>query len=269
MAVTAKKGSKKMSEDIADRDIEEKEERSQMEMMFSRLINEFTKSFNVCLDKVVTAIEEKLTLRLDVSDREVHDLNVRLDAMERTTAELRAENSELKAQMTSLQTKLDQSHARLDDLEQYSRVDNLLVHGLAATEQPEKNLSKNIVDMINSNFSNITISEQDISTVHRLGRPTPTTGASPVQKPLPVIIRFTRRIVRDSILSSRKELKGKRISITEQLIQSRALILKKASDLVTKQRLSAAWSHDGKILVKSFDGRTTMISTEEGLTQFM
>jgi len=111
-----------------------------------------------------------------------------------------------------------------------------------------------VVDVLNNNISGLKLTRTDISSAHRLaargasGRPTALNTR--VSKPQPIIVRFMQRSVRNYIMGKCKELKGKRLSITEQLTPNRALLLKGANDLTQRHCLSSAWSHDGRILVK-------------------
>ena len=101
----------------------------------------------------------------------------------------------------------------------------------------------------------------DISIAHRIGRPS-TSQSSGIQgaKLQPVVVRFACCLTCNNIFRSRMQLKRKRISITEQLTPSTALLLKKASDLVISHHLESAWSHDGRIIVKTPTNQTLAVS---------
>ena len=247
-------------------------EMKDLEVVLTRIVGELTKSFEPCMDRVVNTIEQKLTMRLDFQDREIHDLNVRLDTIEKRANELSVENIDLRSQIKLYQNRIDKIQSNHDDLEQYSRSDNLFIHGLPFDQSPEINLQAKVVDVINKNFSRVKISEADISVAHRVGRvPVSTSSSSPpgpITKTQPVVVRFIRRSVRNDVLASRKELKGKRLSITEQLTPARNQLLKKATELVGNQQAQAAWSHDGKILLKDLSGKITQLTGYGDILQF-
>src|SRR2546425_7768129 len=185
--------------------------------------------------------------------------------------------------MGCLNNKIENLTNALDDLEQYSRNSNLLVHGipsLSTSAGSEENLADHVIQLLNSNLGTSILST-DISTVHRIGRhhpPSATEGAgisgqlnssSTAQaKPLPVIIQFLNKKIRNATLVQRRRLKGKNISITEHLTARRASLLKKSTDLVASHKIEGAWSHDGRILVKTFNHRTLVINNERDLISY-
>jgi hypothetical protein len=110
-----------------------------------------------------------------------------------------------------------------------------------------------------------------ISAVHRLPSSTAASasgGSGSPPRPPPIVIRFVRKQTRSVIMTNRKLLRGKTISITDHLSPSRSNLLKKATALVASQKLQSAWSHDGKILVKNLQNRTVQIFNDPDLAQF-
>ena len=179
------------------------------------------------------------------------------------------ENATLKTTIKDLQDGNKKLSCSLDELDQYSRSQNLLIHGVPTPSDgsAEGNIIKSMVDLLNNNMPSLGLLESDISNAHRFGRVT--TAAQSTTKPPSVVISFSRRVLRNSILEHRKELKGKRISVTEQLTPSRSAILKKATDLVATHHLNAAWSHDGRILIKpTINSRAIQIMTLSDLEHY-
>jgi hypothetical protein len=99
------------------------------------------------------------------------------------------------------------------------------------------------------NMPSITLMDTDISTAHRIGKQLPADGSPGTVRTQPIVVRFTRRSTRNDVLAARKELKGKKIAVTEQLTPNRSQLLKKATELMNNEKVLGAWSHDGKILV--------------------
>ena len=138
-------------------------------------------------------------------------------------------------------------------------------------DDKEINLDKKFVDFINTHLSDLTVTTSDISVVHRTGRSHPTAtsqDARSTARVQPIVVRFAKRDVRNQVLLKRKELKGKRISITEQLTNNRAQLLKRANELVNGNKVLGAWSHDGKILIKTPDNRITQIASIADLEKY-
>ena len=76
---------------------------------------------------------------------------------------------------------------RLDEIEQYSRRDNIVVHGLP--EQDSECTNDGVV-----------VTNGDLSTSHRVGRPGNARGG----KPRPIIARFVRRDTRTGFFAARR-----------------------------------------------------------------
>jgi hypothetical protein len=66
---------------------------------------------------------------------------------------------------------VDKCTAITDDYRQYSRSDNLLIHGVPSDVGglPEKQLDKKVLEIINSHIPDINLAIADISTLHRMG----------------------------------------------------------------------------------------------------
>lgn len=118
-----------------------------------------------------------------------------------------AENSELRNNLTNLNKKSDTLSCSMDDLEQYSRGSNLLIHGIDVVNQgaTETDLNARMVHFLNNNLG-LTISDQDIRALHRL----PKTVASAhnqhgIPKPPPVLIQFVNGNTRNVVLSKRPQ----------------------------------------------------------------
>ena len=243
---------------------EESIDMSSLELILTRVVSEMNNLFCACVDKMVALIDQKLTVRLDASDGELHTLAVRIDCAEKKITSLTTENENLKVQIKSLQQQVETIAAEIDELDPYGRSENMILHGLQQT-QPENpdDLKQKVVESLNRNYNCQIVSVQDISVAHRLPRKPAAPNATHDTKPPPVIIRFIRRDVRNKILYSRKELKGKQTAVSEQLNPKRADLLRKANSLVASHRILSAWSHDGKVLIKKLDGSTVLIRNEQ------
>ena len=75
-------------------------------------------------------------------------------------------------------------------------------------------------------------------------------GAEKPPSPRPIIVKFTTYRTRDLILKRRRKLKGTRIGIEEDLTSINRTLLKKTKEKVkNNDKLSAAWSSDGRVIV--------------------
>ncbi len=251
-------------------------------LLIDKLTVNFTSSFNLCVDRIVTAIEKKFEHRIECQETEIFNLHKKLDSLEKQNKNLETANCQLQEKINCLTTKVDTVTTAIDDLEQYSRNSNLLIQGipsLSTSGGSEENLTDHVIQLLNSHLGT-SILTTDVSAVHRLGKPhlparegagtADQNSSSPTHtvRPSPVIIQFSNKNIRNMTLGQRRRLKGKSIAITEHLTARRASILKKGTELVTSKKIEGAWSHDGKILVKTFNHRTLVINNEHELMSY-
>ncbi len=189
------------------------------------------------------------------------------DKIERLTSvfmgrmqDLEKENSKLKQNQTMLKEEIE-------ELNQYSRRENLLIHGLAPSQiEKECGSEEYAATLLKECFPQIGLVSSDISIAHRI----PAKG----NKPGPLIVRFARRSVRNKILLSRRAkrnyeaLQSKRISITEHLTPSRQNLLKKARAIAADYRAVCSWSRDGQIFIRDLTYKTRQINKEADLLSF-
>ena len=225
----------------------------------SRLTKSFTDSFNSCVEKLILSMEQRFTHRSDVLEAQLHDANKRIDKLESACQKLESENTKLHDVLATVRAKNDKLEVALDDVDQYSRNSNLIIHGVRHENNFDDNIPQNVTAILNTNLQ-LNLQPSDVAVAHRIRRQTPTQPlASQTPKPQPIVVQFSSRAARNSVLQKRKLLKGKGVSVTEQLTGRRMGILNKANDLVTQGKLQAAWSYEGKILVKGRDNRITNI----------
>jgi hypothetical protein len=239
--------------------------------MFTRLTRTITDSFTQCIDKLIGSREEKMTLKLDCHANDIFQTNQRVDQLVLRTTALEKENADLRRQLVestnvARQLKLDQ-----ESLEQYSRADSSILHGLPLpTQNASEDLFKSVPALLNSHIRDLNLTHEMISAMHRLpgSLPSGPTSSNRPARPPPVVIRLVRKQVRSAIMSGRKSLKGTGLGISDHLTPARAALLKKANALVSDGKATAAWSQDGKVLMKDLRNRTVPITSELDLQQF-
>lgn len=146
---------------------------------------------------------------------------------------------------------------RLDDIEQYSRRDNVVLRGVPESQGEVTNTL--VIDVANS--IGVTVTEGDISTSHRMGRPQP-------NKVRPIVARFVRRDLRTDLLKNKRKLKEssndtmKNVMLGEHLSPGRAKLLKvlKNDDSIDK-----VWTIDGTIhcITKSDNKKHTLTKPDD------
>jgi hypothetical protein len=226
-------------------------------------------SLSATLSKFSENIDNKLSQRIDAQAVEIFTLHQKIENLEKHVKQLEDANGQLVDRLNAQQLTTNNLQASSDDLDQYSRNCNLLIHGLPSTSspgQPEPNLIPSLVSSLNHHLGT-RICENDIDVAHRLQRATnnPSQGNN-VIKPNPVIIQFTSRKIRNLLLSKRKLLKSTGITLTEHLTPKRASLLHKCTLLAKEKRIEAAWSDNGKVLIKTLQNRTILVLSDSDLT---
>ena len=138
--------------------------------------------------------------------------------------------------------------------EQYSRKNNIRMLGI--DEEPDENLECKFIEVIKENLHE-EIKPEEIEIIHRIGRPGRTDdehdsdqrSARPA-RPRPVIVKFLSNKTKMRILLKRRQLKGKKIVILEDMASDLAKRLKRVKE---KRSVENAWFTNGKIKYKQYD----------------
>ena len=176
------------------------------------------------VDTIVTQFEEYEKDRQE-KEAEINSLKEKVDSVTK-------QNEELERQL------VDQEK-RLDEQEQYTRRNCLLIHGVE--EKNNEDTDQVSLDIFNKDL-NLEVSQTDLDRSHRLGKPRASGG-----KPRPIIVKFSHYNVRNSVFKNKKKLKGKGVAITESLTKKRMDALTKAKD---EHGFNNVWTLDGKIFYK-------------------
>ncbi|XP_078000068.1 uncharacterized protein LOC144452789 [Glandiceps talaboti] len=163
---------------------------------------------------------------------------------------------------------LSTTQQELHDLQQYTRRNNLEIHGIP--EQPDEDTDSIVTKVANTVGVRITSSDIDIS--HRL----PSRSHQEHITPAPIIVRFTRRTICNNIYAARKRLKNKstkdinignhsdnRIYINENLSPANKQLFHKTNEKKKYNlKWKFIWTNNGRIFVKrNEEGRALKIIT--------
>ena len=163
-------------------------------------------------------------------------INEKFEEMKADRQDKEQQISELKNEVKYLNEKVETMDRSLDRHEQYSRRNCLLIHGVKENEKEDTD--EVVIEFFEKEMEE-KLSANDIDRSHRLGKKQ--TGS----RPRPIIIKFTRYNVRNVIFRKKKILKGKAVSITENLTKKRITEMKVARETYGFKNV---WSQDGKIL---------------------
>ena len=129
-------------------------------------------------------------------------------------------------------------HFKLDVLEQYTRKENIRIHGLPETSDKEDTADE-VVKLARK--AGVTITMNDISVAHRLP------GNRSSGKPRPIIAKFVRRMIKTDFMRKKSNLRsvsGPRVFVTDDLTKMRAKLL---YELKQDDEIDRAYSLDCKL----------------------
>ena len=148
----------------------------------------------------------------------------------------------------SLEKRIAVLETDLEDLRQYSRRTNLLIHGV--DEEANECTDDKVLDIIQTKL-NVPLTINDVSRTHRLGKPAD-------GKKRPIIIRFVSHRQKKMVYDAKKKLKGTRTVVTENLTKERYSLYKQC---IEKCGMGNVWTFDGRIYCLT--GRTDRTGRKE------
>ena len=205
-------------------------------------------------DAAIKSVHEFFDKKLQEQQLMIEKQQACIDNHELLLGSLREELGELKGRLR--QAEVDNNH-----LEQYSRRSHLRIYGLNVTGNCKDAVASFISHKLkNADGSPLLITSKDIDAAHPLPvrntTPKNIDEVEPVENRKnevipPIIVRFHARDVRDAVIRARRQLKGGRISIAEDLTSKNARLLKKLKD---SKDFDSAWSWNGRIHAKHKGG---------------
>jgi hypothetical protein len=183
-------------------------------------------------------------------------LNERLKPLTDAIADLKKENVKNSNQIVKLQNDLASANTRIDELESYTKRDNLLITGLplssfseatAVNSTESSNITEqSVLKLFNEKLS-VSVLPNDLSIVHRIKKRRSTDPGLPV-----TIVRFTNRKARDAVYGARRLLKtaDMPIYINEDLTKATASLYRQARQLIHSKAIHSAWTSAGTLFIK-------------------
>lgn len=162
-----------------------------------------------------------------------------------------------------LRESIEKVETRVDEVEQYSRRNCILLHGVPETAAEEPCA---VVCDVFKNKLGLDIKILDIDRAHRLGRNgqnSNRTAADIVKEgSRPIIVKFVSYASRALVFKQKVKLKGTKIFITESLTKHRLQLYK-----MTKEKFGIrnVWTSDGRIVI-NVNNRKYFVSHKSELT---
>ena len=153
-----------------------------------------------------------------------------------------------KKELEELKQRLYDAEGSHDDLEQYTRKFNLVIHGIP--EREEEDNVQNVISL--GNILKVNLTRGDIDIVHRLHTKNKT-------KTRPIIVRFSNYNAKSQLYKARINLRNatlhdlgaEKIFINENLTAWRARLFREARNVMKKFHNGKTWTVDGKIFLKT------------------
>lgn len=157
--------------------------------------------------------------------------------------------ADLRSEVDQLKTEKEDLIQQVDNQEQYSRRNCLLLHGVPETKGEKT--TQICLDHINKSLKlKVNITADQIDRSHRIGKPkSGTSGEEETPKPRPIIVKFTSYQHRADVFRNKRYLKGTGLTISESLTPSRMNILRKAQQVARLGNIKNTWTQDGTIIV--------------------
>ena len=187
------------------------------------------------------------------SNDKISILNSKCDDLQSKYEVSKAVSDRLFAEKLKLDNKIHDLEDSINDLEQYSRRNCLLIHGVK--EKARENTDELALDVFNNSLE-INTTVNDICRSHRIGKKRP-------DKTRPIIVKFLSYRSRQQVFANKRKLKGSSVSVSESLTKTNFNLLRKSQVSLGK---SNVWTFDGRICFKTDDNDLIRyISKEEDL----
>ena len=245
-----------------------------LEALLDRRLNQQSEQIN----ELFVKFTQMTKIDLEEVKKSQEFLSAKFDGLIKSVSDLQAENIELRTQNDELRSRADkleyQATTNMNDLEyqrQYSRRDLLEIQGVPVVQGEDTNaIVVKIVELIDPNMS---FNANDISTSHRL----PTTG----NMIPPIIVKFTRRDVRDKIYQSKRRLYLKKASdmgmgysqdaklyINESLTRKMRILFKEVRAFKRSHDYKFAWTKNGTVFLKKTANPSCEVNTFTSIDEF-
>ena len=206
-----------------------------------------------------TDISLETDLQLEKIDGNVFELENELSKTKNLVSQLQASLNEQQEQLDREKHFRSVMFARLNDLEQYSRKNNLRIFGIADTDKKESanESEKLVLKLFKEKLGIHWLTQKDIEIAHRTGRYSEHSNRA-------IIVQLVSRKAKTEIILNRKKLKGTKITIAEDLTIENVRRLKAVNDLDV---CAQAWVFGGKIFAKNANEKKIEVRSTDDITE--
>ena len=201
---------------------------------------------------------QRLLEELEIVKGQLFDINKENDSLKKEVESLKNENSTLVEEISGLRQRETITYNKINDIEQYSRRNNIRILGLKDSKaETYTDTGKCVQELIRNKLGLKQFEHKHIDIAHRVGPYRPNSDR-------PVIVRFNSHNCAQTVLLHRRILKGSSLVITEDLTRINAARLRHVRDL---DCVTNSWSKGGDIFVKNKYGFVTKVDKKENMDQ--
>jgi uncharacterized protein YlxP (DUF503 family) len=205
---------------------------------------------------------------LDEIQGAIHTLEVENEQLREEVKKLKEREEVLKDEVAEAKYAASVAMKKVNESDQYQRRNNLRIFGIKEEdEEDEEDIEKKVLTLFNNTLQ-VTVKSSDIEAVHRLGNRDKLKDKLKNKgneiPPRGVIVRFVNRKHRELVIKNRKQLKGKKTVIVEDLTNENYRLYQKVKeDELCKQ----AWTTAGKIMMQTVSGRVVRVHSSSHLQE--
>ncbi|KAK7486001.1 hypothetical protein BaRGS_00022753 [Batillaria attramentaria] len=194
---------------------------------------------------------------------QLKSVNTKVDELRGEVFDLKQENDKLKAELKKCQNQQEKAdevvkeakflasvaERRANDLEQYTRRNNVRVLGVPESDRESgEECESKVLKLFQDKLGLTRMGASDIEACHRIGKRERQQGQNQRQNnPRPIIVRFISRKAAEAVLANRRKMKGSGRAIVEDLTKDNFVLLTTAWD---HPGVEDAWTWRGNIFAK-------------------
>nr|CAI5848036.1 unnamed protein product [Callosobruchus analis]CAI5850138.1 unnamed protein product [Callosobruchus analis] len=168
--------------------------------------------------------------------RKIEDTNQGIAELNKKLDDLQREMVQVKQVSDSNRIKIEEANKKIEQMEQFSKRCNLRFFGIPETN--DEKCRDVITDIIKTKLNLSSVSTEDIEVAYRR-------GSSKGNAPRVIFVRFYSARVKNDVYSNKKNLKGSRITIREDLTATRMTIVK---EKIARHGKDQVWTINGRIV---------------------
>ena len=208
----------------------------------------------------LTAFKAVVNQRLNEHEKTQEFINSRFEDIELQNDHLNRDMDAMRESVEDREEVIQQLLSRVDELEQYSRRECLVLNGVKENPHETEDIDEIVFDVISQKLGMKISTNDDIQRCHRLKTRRPCHSPVERQSPRPIIIKFVSYRKRQ-VFTSKKKLKGSGLVLTESLTATRQAVPAKAKLAFGVRN---CWTNDGRIYISAGE-KVSVITSEKEL----